>query len=312
MTADRRQIYLQTPAPDGSAWYSSVWLSVPEQARRRELQVLVHGAGYDHRYWDWPQKPNTYSYVDWATKRGISTLTVDRVGCGLSSHPPGAKNTIAAQASVLTRIVESARKGLPGAEPFERIVLIGHSLGSVICGIEAATYADCNAIILTGYLPSDPRGEIEGTFILDAFVPALEASPHLTGLIDDDYICARPETRVPLMYRLENADPEVVKLDEQMRGTSTRGELLGAWDAGVQIRDATAPALVVVGEYDVLVYDAVQDDDVSPAIDHLKSAAPSNFEFHVVGGTGHNLNLHRNAQATYEVMGEWLDRTRSP
>src|SRR5262245_55849324 len=27
------------------------------------VDVLVHGATYDHTYWDWPQDPAAYSYV---------------------------------------------------------------------------------------------------------------------------------------------------------------------------------------------------------------------------------------------------------
>jgi hypothetical protein len=80
---NRRQIYVEAVAPPGSAWptwHSAAWLTVPRDVHRAELQILVHGAGYDHRYWDWPADADRYSYVEWAASRGIATLNVDRIG----------------------------------------------------------------------------------------------------------------------------------------------------------------------------------------------------------------------------------------
>jgi hypothetical protein len=63
---DRRQLWLETPAPAGASsptWHSAAWLTVPDERRRDELQILVHGANYDHRYWDWPvDSPANFEY----------------------------------------------------------------------------------------------------------------------------------------------------------------------------------------------------------------------------------------------------------
>src|SRR5262249_18720030 len=51
------------------------------------VQLLVHGATYNHLYWDFPYQRAHYSYVHFATAAGYATFSVDRIGAGQSSHP---------------------------------------------------------------------------------------------------------------------------------------------------------------------------------------------------------------------------------
>src|SRR6266542_2068842 len=109
---NRQQLYLAgATLADATwpTWYTAGWLTLPGELRRDELQILVHGASYDHRYWDWPVQPEIYSYVSWATARGVATLNIDRVGSGMSSKPAGAENTVATQSHLLSQIVAEAR-----------------------------------------------------------------------------------------------------------------------------------------------------------------------------------------------------------
>jgi hypothetical protein len=58
--ADRQEMHIGvTIAAEGrdATWHAAAWLTLPGELRRSELQVLVPGAGYDHRYWDWPLEP---------------------------------------------------------------------------------------------------------------------------------------------------------------------------------------------------------------------------------------------------------------
>src|SRR6266480_1282682 len=54
---------------------------------KKTIQILIHGATYDHHYWDFPYQPQTYSYARAMTSAGYAILNVDRVGYGASSHP---------------------------------------------------------------------------------------------------------------------------------------------------------------------------------------------------------------------------------
>jgi pimeloyl-ACP methyl ester carboxylesterase len=294
-------------APNGETWFTAAWLTVPGALRRPELQILLHGAGYDHRYWDWPFRPESYSYVKWAAEHGIATLNIDRIGSGSSSRPAGASNTVAAQAEVLDHVVADIRHGGSVLGAFDRIVLVGHSLGSVVAGYTATVRDDVDAVVLTGYLPVDHGNQVEDQFLDEAFVPAVDALPHLRGLVDEDYLAARPETREQLMFRAGQVDPAILEVDYQIRGATSRGELGGAWSAGSRILQATAPTLALVGQYDVLVLDPRTDADAFDAVRRLRAGCPKNFEFEVMPETGHNLNLHFNAFDTYQSLNRWLE-----
>jgi pimeloyl-ACP methyl ester carboxylesterase len=293
-----------TPGP---AWQTAAWLTVPDVLPRSELQILIHGAGYDHRYWDCPVEPDRYSYVEWAAARGIATLSIDRIGAGASSKPASDLNTIEAQAEILSQIVAQARSGLAGTAPFSRVVLVGHSLGSVIAGCEAATYNDADAVVLTGYVPVDGRPDGGEALIAMGFVPATEGLPHLLGLVDDGYLTPRLDVRGRLLFWPPRTDPAMISTDALLVSTVTRTELLGAAAAGRTIRSASAPTLVLVGQHDVLLSSPAAGQDCYDTVRDVAAYSPAHFDFEVVPDCGHNLTLHLNAHASHEVLNRWLD-----
>jgi pimeloyl-ACP methyl ester carboxylesterase len=286
-------------------------LTVPEELRRPELQVLVHGAGADHRSWDFPLEPQCYSYVQWAAARGAATLAIDRIGCGGSTRPSGRETTIEAQAATLSQVVAAARNGIGGVAAFDRVVLVGASLGSVIAGTEAAMFADVDAVVLTAYLPIDGAPEVAAELFDAAFRPAAERLPHLLGLVDDDYLATVAADDGSWLYRAEHAHPAVIAAADQMTGTTTRAELTGAIAAGPTVRRSTVPTLVLVGQYDPLMYDPAADADTHDPTRRLAAQSPNNFEFEVIADTGHALNLHDTAHTTFEAIERWLDQVAS-
>jgi pimeloyl-ACP methyl ester carboxylesterase len=303
---DRRQIYFPVQAPADATWptwYLAAWLTVPNHVRRPWLQILLHGAGYDHRYWDWPAEPERHSYVTWAVDNGIATLNVDRVGSGTSSHPPGRENNVFAQADVLHQIIDSARCGLDTAPQFSQIVTIGHSLGSLIAGLEAAEHGNVDAAVLTGYFPLDGRASRTDEVVEAAFMPAVEALPALHGLVDDDYRAARSRD---IMLFKSDASREVLAMDDLIKGTTTRGELRDTRATGSSIRASQVPTLVVAGQHDPLLVDRRVDQDAHDTARRAAEACSEQFDFVVVDAAGHNLNLQRNCHDFYEQMNEWL------
>ncbi|MFE5023365.1 alpha/beta hydrolase [Streptomyces sp. NPDC056656] len=285
------------------------WLTQPEAAKRNELQILLHGASYDHRYWDWPFAPQNYSYVRFATENHCATLAVDRIGSGMSSRPPGRENTMRAQARALSHLVEAARTGGLAAHAFDRVVLVGHSLGSILAGAEAAWYADVDAVVMTGHLGVDSGAKNNDARLDAGFRPVAQdpAVGHLTGLVDDAYLTPNPEHRVPMFYVPANADPEVIALDERIKGVITLAEVsdMGtAADAGESIR---VPTLAMLGELDAMQFDPATEKSTYEAVKRATPQAPTCFEYVVLAGVGHNINLHRDAPVAYRMIGEWLD-----
>src|SRR5579863_8856968 len=113
----------------------------PTSGPSQAIQLLVPGGSYGHIYWDFPYEPETYSYVHAANAAGYSTLNIDRIGTGLSSHPL-LNVTMGTNAYVIHELVQALLAGQIGNQVFSRVLLVGHSLGSVAAWIEAGTYHD--------------------------------------------------------------------------------------------------------------------------------------------------------------------------
>src|SRR5437763_1293170 len=113
------------------------------------VQVLLHGATYSGVYWDFPYQPERYSYVRAMVAAGYATLDIDRLGFGASSHPPSVLVPMQVGAYAVHQVIHAARQGTIGTR-FARIILVGHSMGTVLGWLEAAKYRDIDGFIATG------------------------------------------------------------------------------------------------------------------------------------------------------------------
>jgi pimeloyl-ACP methyl ester carboxylesterase len=295
----------------GQPWTTVGWLTVPDRLLRSELQILLHGGTYDHRYWDWPIEPQTYSYVDWAAANGIATIAIDRIGCGASSKPPGREVSVLAQVEPLRKLLGEARRGDMGfgSGPFDRVVLIAHSLGSFLAAAEASRYADVDAVVLTGTSALDQRLGRDGKVSASRFRAALD-DPAMGAhdRPDRDYLTTLPKTRDAAMFYRPATDPAVIEIDEHLKGTVTTAELDDAPDAAEETARIGVPTLVAFGQYDVVAVDPTRGDrDGYDTVRRCSRQAPGHFDFEVVEQTGHCLNLHRSAPQTFELITKWLD-----
>ncbi|MCK2244416.1 MULTISPECIES: alpha/beta hydrolase [unclassified Crossiella] len=122
-------------------------LCLPRHRRPSAVHLLVHGATYDHRYWDFPVGGGQYSYVRAAALAGYATFNVDRIGAGASSHPVSRRLDAAVGAVAVHDVVTALRTGAVGGRPFARVIYVGHSLGSFIGLYGISRYRDVDAAI---------------------------------------------------------------------------------------------------------------------------------------------------------------------
>jgi len=191
---------------------------------QKTIQITLHGATYGHLYWDWPFQTETYSYVRRATAEGYAVLNLDRIGIGQSDRPPAADVTIASNGYVVHQIVQALRGGdlvVPsfGRISAEKVVLVGHSLGSVISIQEAATYGDVDGVVLTGVSHTITPALNE---IFAVLYPA-NLDPRFPG-VPDGYLTTLPGTR-DVFYFPPSRDPLVLAIDEETKETVTVAEL---------------------------------------------------------------------------------------
>ena len=304
------------------------------------IQVLVSGATYGSWYWDVPYQPSRYSYVLAANQAGFATFNFDRIGIGQSSHPASTSVTLQSNAYVVHQLIQGLRAGTIDGNQYGKVVMVAHSLGSLIAWTEAGTYHDVNGVVVSGilhafYLP----GMVN--FISTLYPAALD--PKFLGkIIDPGYLTMRPGTRESVFYYPPDTDPAVVQLDEQAKQTATITEAAGAyldelpgtlrpvtgvlcsilpgvcdgptsWLAYGITRQINVPVLDVVGQYDSLFCGgpntANQCQDVSQ-LQAQESAYYTGmpqgcFKLATLPMAGHDLNLELNAPDWFSMANNW-------
>lgn len=221
------------------------------------LQVLLHGATYDHTYWNHgPVNGVDYSYARALAAAGIPTFAYDDVGAGFSAHPPSTLPAFAEPFSdaayILHQVVDHARGGALEGTRFGKVITVGNSLGSLIAWAEADRFQDVDGVIATGMIHHLAPAVVQA--ITDNFQPArLDPAFSWTGL-DDGYLTTRPGSRATIFYDTADgdADPRVIALDEEHKDVAHGGLIVGGLGQTV-VRQANidVPVLALIGAHDV-------------------------------------------------------------
>ena len=296
-------------SPGGRADYTvATWLARPKDGKD-VIFITVPGSTYGHTYWDFPYKPEIYSFVQTMSKAGYSSLNLDRMGSGESSKP-STDVTGEIQARVIHQLVDGLRSGSIGGHPYRKIILVGHSLGSCVIIQEAATYGDADGLIITGLLhtQSFPGSGTTGLMNLSAAMQNSDTSddPIFKGIPTPSYT-TRPGMRSAIFYNPEQADPEVVKIDEETKVTTPVAEN-SAFRSVVRTDEIRAPILLVVGELDRLF----SGPSESLTLDKVRAGEKKYFQpstdldFFVLPLSGHDINLQYNAPLWYEAAKTWV------
>lgn len=280
-------------------------LCLPVSGTATRVDVLVHGAGYNRAYWDWPVDPGTYSYVDRTLAAGRATFAYDRLGAGTSTHPPSVLLTPQSDAYVLHRIVAELR-----ASGFTAVDAVGHSFGSIVAVQEAAAYHDTDRLVVTGLLHQQQAAPAPPS----VFYPASD-DPQFAGKgLDPGYVTTEPGTRGPAFYS-PAADPSVIAYDEAHKDTaSATGLALGLPASQLPpllnaAAGVTVPVLVLDGAQDTLFCGSTVDcADAAGVLATERSfyrAAPS-VAVVLVPGTGHSVALHPTAGSSFAAIEAWI------
>jgi pimeloyl-ACP methyl ester carboxylesterase len=284
-------------------------LCEPALNAAKGVQLLLPGGSYNRAYWQFPYKPETYSYARAANAAGYATFAIDRLGTGASTHPPGTTLTPAAEADVAHHIVGALRSGAVGGTRFSRVVEVGHSYGSVISWFEAGTYHDVDAVVITGmaHVVDPALPDVIG----DAFYPASE-DPKFAGTITDpDYLTTRPGIRSTIFYA-GDAEQAAIAVDEQTKDTLATPQLTGSIDATQNpvSRAIDAPVLLVDGSEDLLICGEQGSDCSSPGALVSEEtpwyASAPRLDAYILPGAGHSINMAPNAPIWFGAANAWI------
>jgi hypothetical protein len=96
-----------------------------ERGNGRTVQLLIPGATYDHRYWDFGTlNRREYSYARAVAACGYLTLAIDMPGTGHSSTLPSSQITIDTAAFIAHQAVQALRDGSLGVR-FGKVIEVG-------------------------------------------------------------------------------------------------------------------------------------------------------------------------------------------
>jgi hypothetical protein len=121
----------------------------PENSSK-SIQFLIHGLGFDQAYWDFAPG---YSYIDAVALAGYPTFSYDRLGTGASSHPDPIQVVQAPlEVEIAHSLIQSLRTSSLSKNAFKKVIVVGHSFGSVQSVAIAANHPkDADAVVLTGF-----------------------------------------------------------------------------------------------------------------------------------------------------------------
>ncbi|MGH3753876.1 MAG: alpha/beta hydrolase [Pseudonocardiaceae bacterium] len=292
-------------------------LCTPAGSAPTTAQLLISGGTYNSVYWDFPYQPEHYSYQRDMASHGYATFAVDQLGTGQSTKPPSAVLLSSVEAAAIHQVVGHLRAGRVSGVRFDRVILVGHSLGSGVATLEAATYHDVDGVILTGATHQQPPVNLAKIFTMGVHPVTLDPRLSKNGS-DSGYITTKPGQREALSYSTRNADPQVIATDEATKDQASlaaiaTGEALGL--LGPTSRGIDVPVLVAVGEKDI-VFCGFLGRDCSSVETLRKGEAPyfgpaAKLSTYVLPEAGHAIALHKNTAKYREATRAWL-RTRFP
>jgi pimeloyl-ACP methyl ester carboxylesterase len=267
----------------------------------RAVVLNLHGLGYGEFFWDFQLVPG----YDWAASlaaHGVASLVVDRLGYGVSSHPPGTQSCVGAQADIAHQVVKALRDGSytmdggPGIG-FKRVGLAGHSAGGGIAQVETYSFHDVDALLIMAWADFGASPQVLAAFAQTGGVCLTGGKPPgyaPLGQSDGDFKA--------LMFH--NVDPLVEGNAVRLRHPDPCGDD-GSIPAAI-LQDAhlvptiDVPVLLVFGAADAIF--------PPPALDRQKSmyTGTNDLTATSVADTGHAITLERSAPATRDAVASWL------
>jgi pimeloyl-ACP methyl ester carboxylesterase len=277
------------------------------------VQLLVHGATYDSRYWDEPVEGGRYSYVRQANGEGWATLAIDRVGYGQSTPEPSAALTATGQAGTVHQIIGRLRDGTVGGHTYDRVLLVGHSVGSAVALIESSLYNDADALALTGITHRLSPDELTDA-LLNAVHPVTLDPSSLATEYDPGYLTTVPGARAMLFYG-PDPDREMLAYDEATKGVVSDAELADAIALGFTLPTSLAvklPVYLVDGGVDALFCGHLAGGDCADthgleAEERPYFANARGFTAATLPAAGHDLNFAPDAVAYEHALNAWAD-----
>ncbi|KAJ7887089.1 hypothetical protein B0H14DRAFT_3127723 [Mycena olivaceomarginata] len=282
----------------------------PNAGNEDVLQLLAHGFSYTGQYWSPPiEEFRNYSYTAFSCERGMPSLAVDLLAAGLSSRPANASDVqFPTSAAALSQLAQQLKTTpiLPGVRPFQKIIGIGHSLGSALFNFGAivdGVQSPFDAIVLTSVLVSGPNDPPPGSGTSAVFIAARDADALRWGALDPAYVTINGRT---VFYPADPTaySPRMLIFDGFTQDVGPLNMALQLASSSIPAANYTGAVAKVVGAEDQVLCaaDRCVDVEALTAAEQVVWPAAKSFEVLVLQGSGHDLNLDFRAGAAFETI----------
>lgn len=272
-------------------------------ADRPSGALYLHGLELGEWFWRMPVIGDGYARS--MAARGHVSVTIDRLGYNSSGQPSGLKSCVGSQADVAHQIVQQLRSGAYDGEVhpgFDKVALIGHSLGGSIAQAEAYSFGDVDAVGVLSYADVAMTPSVLATALtwtpqcLLGGATSEAGSPgyaHLTRNTADfqkNFLAHTPAAAVPAATAAWDLNP--------------CGDLLSAVPAAAMnllgITKIDVPVLELVGDRDLVF------DDARVRLEAQLFLGSPSVTLRVVPGATHGLTLEPTATEVIDEIDRWL------
>ncbi|KAL2869044.1 alpha/beta hydrolase [Aspergillus lucknowensis] len=275
-------------------------------ASKDTLQVLLHGATFNKVMWDFPYKPEEYSWVLYMTNAGYSTLAIDFVGAGNSTKPNG---YLEVQTATLVQNTHEVLQGIRSegvlGRTFDQVALVGFSIGGVVANAIAATYpTDVDNILFLGT-------SWDKDWVYPAFIAGLQTAgnilnPDKWGNLDNFYQTQPTVAAREVACFFGNYDAEALQTDFETRDLDTLGAALSFAFHLSEAPEFRGPVFLGIGRQDSSFCPKVCGSQPYAIYDSFPAA--SNHVVRVYDNTGHALLYHHVAPQVIRDARLYLDQ----
>jgi len=248
---------------------------------------------------------SNYSYVEYACNLGLSSFAYDSLGAGLSTRP----NSSDVQVPVGANIAFQLGNYLRVKRKFNKVVAIGHSLGSVLLNfvaIASGNKTPFDGIMFTSYLHKAIT--ISPTAL--PIVPAREVDPLQWGNLDPGYIATPPGFR-SVFYSTDTStySPRVLAFDELTKDAGSEYPTVQGAAGNFTANGYTGPVFHFVGSMDRIYCGNFSCDGAkAPTATFERTFWPDsrNVTVSVSPGSGHDMDFDFFAKHVYRTMFDFV------
>lgn len=225
----------------------------------------------------------------------------------MSSHPNESEACqIENQVGVLHALITRARKGRYLGQSFSRIILVGHSFGSLLIQALTREYPNLvDEVVLTGFsdliLPGNQAVATSGGF---NGTVANQVNPARYSSLDASYLGFTNETLFVESFYFGAFNVSLAEYNYRRSGTFNVFEAATSAFGQLPANDYTGSVIVLNGEDDGAVCGGRCGQGRTSLTERVKLLYPraSAFRWYNVANTGHCLNLHFTAQESYRLI----------